>query len=63
MRAGDAVLLFSRSGTFRGHRGRVTEATPDGAYVRVEGESRPMWFKAAEIVTERESARHLGGAE
>jgi ribosomal protein L24 len=63
MRAGDAVFLFSRSGTFMGTRGRVTEATPDGAYVRVEGESRPMWFKTAEIVTERESVQNIGGAE
>lgn len=58
---GERVLLFSQSGTFRGHPGRVTELAADGAWVRVEGESMPMRFKASEIV--RELASHHGGAE
>lgn len=61
MRAGDPVLLFTASGTFRGHPGRVTQPMKGGAMVRVEGESVPMYFVRTEIVTERES--HTAGAE
>ncbi len=61
MKPGDRVMLFTSSGTFRGHRGWVTEATTSGAYVRVEGESVPLHFATGEIVRERQS--HHGGAE
>ena len=63
MSPGDKVFLFTASGTFRGHSGRVVRLTRDGAELHVEGAPWPMRFTAGEIVTERESARDVGGAE
>ncbi len=59
MKPGEPVLLFTASGTFRGHRGWVAKPMRGGAMVRVEGESVPMYFTVGEIVRERDD-RHAG---
>lgn len=61
-RVGEAVLVFTASGTFRGQRGVVTLTAPGSALVQLPGERTPLLFKDREMVPETEGA-HLAGAE
>lgn len=60
---GERVLVFTTSGTFRGHPGVVVLAARGCAIVKLDGE-REMFFKDREMVPEADGSRsHVGGAE
>lgn len=61
MRAGDEVLIFTASGTYRGAKGVVRERTVTGAWVLLESETSPQYFERRSIVPLIEE--HVGGAE
>lgn len=59
MSPGDAVLVFTDSGLFRGHRGKVIRINPLDVRVLIEGESSSMTFERRAVIPVADNIRHM----
>lgn len=59
-RAGEKVLITTRSGRYTAHRGVVALAAPGGALVQLDGEEKPRLFLDREIGDANDTAQTTG---